>query len=232
MSDEIQAVEEEEFDFEKVKPVLVEPLVDNNPIIMQVLGICSALAVTSQLSTALIMSIALTSVVACSNTAISLIRNHIPASIRIIVQMTIIASLVIVVDQILKAVAYDISKQLSVFVGLIITNCIVMGRAEAYAMQNPPLASFFDGLGNGLGYSLILITVATIRELFGSGSLLGKEILPLVKNGGWYEPNGLLLLPPSAFFIIGLLIWAVRSWKPQQVEAPEFKILPADGEVA
>ncbi len=233
MSDEIQAaVEEEEFDFEKVKPVLVEPLVDNNPIILQVLGICSALAVTSQLSTALIMSIALTSVVTASNTAIAVIRNHIPASIRIIVQMTIIASLVIVVDQILKAVAYDISKQLSVFVGLIITNCIVMGRAEAFAMQNPPLASFFDGLGNGLGYSLILIAVAVVRELFGSGSLLGVEILPLVKNGGWYEPNGLLLLPPSAFFIIGLLIWAVRTWKPKQVEAPEFRILPAHGEVA
>ncbi len=232
MSEEIQAVGEEEFDFEKVKPALIDPLVDNNPITLQVLGICSALAVTSQLSTALIMCLALTAVVASSNTAIALIRNHIPSSIRIIVQMTIIASLVIVVDQILKAFAYEISKQLSVFVGLIITNCIVMGRAEAYAMQNPPLQSFFDGLGNGLGYSLILIIVAVIRELFGSGSLLGKEILPLIKNGGWYEPNGLLLLPPSAFFIIGLLIWAVRTWKPQQVEAPDFKIMPAHGEVA
>lgn len=228
MSDELEKTEE--FEFEKIKPVLVDPLVDNNPIIFQVLGICSALAVTSKMSTALIMSIALTSVVACSNAAIALIRNHIPASIRIIVQMTIIASLVIVVDQILKAVAYDISKQLSVFVGLIITNCIVMGRAEAFAMQNPPLPSFFDGLGNGLGYSLILMTVAVIRELFGSGSLFGVEILPLVKNGGWYEPNGLLLLPPSAFFIIGLLIWAVRTSKPKQQEVPEFKILPAHGE--
>ena len=232
MSEEIQAVEEEAFDFEKVKPALIDPLVDNNPITLQVLGICSALAVTSQLSTALIMCIALTAVVASSNTAIVLTRNHIPSSIRIIVQMTIIASLVIVVDQILKAFAYEISKQLSVFVGLIITNCIVMGRAEAYAMQNPPLQSFFDGVGNGLGYSLILIIVAVIRELFGSGSLLGIEILPLIKNGGWYEPNGLLLLPPSAFFIIGLLIWAVRAWKPQQVEAQDFKIMPAHGEVA
>ncbi len=231
MNDEVLETAEE-FEFEKIKPVLVDPLVDNNPIILQVLGICSALAVTSKMSTALIMSIALTSVVASSNAAIALIRNHIPASIRIIVQMTIIASLVIVVDQILKAVAYDISKQLSVFVGLIITNCIVMGRAEAFAMQNPPLPSFFDGLGNGLGYSLILMTVAVIRELFGSGSLFGMEILPLVKNGGWYEPNGLLLLPPSAFFIIGLMIWAVRTWKPKQVEAPEFKIRPAHGEVA
>ncbi len=231
MSEETLENAEEEFDFEKVKPVLVDPLIDNNPITLQVLGICSALAVTSQLSTALIMCIALTSVVAASNTAISLIRNHIPASIRIIVQMTIIASLVIVVDQILKAVAYDISKQLSVFVGLIITNCIVMGRAEAFAMQNPPIASFFDGLGNGLGYSLILVVVAVIRELFGSGKLLGNEILPLVKDGGWYEPNGLLLLPPSAFFIIGLFIWAVRTWKPKQVEAPDYQIMPAHGEV-
>ncbi len=228
MSDE--TLETEEFEFEKIKPVLVDPLLDNNPIILQVLGICSALAVTSQMTTALIMSIALTSVVASSNAAIALVRNHTPASIRIIVQMTIIASLVIVVDQILKAFAYDISKQLSVFVGLIITNCIVMGRAEAYAMQNPPLPSFFDGLGNGLGYSLILMTVAVIRELFGSGSLFGVEILPLIKNGGWYEPNGLLLLPPSAFFIIGLLIWAVRTLKPKQREVPEFKILPAHGE--
>ncbi|MGR9072999.1 MAG: NADH:ubiquinone reductase (Na(+)-transporting) subunit D [Gammaproteobacteria bacterium] len=209
----------------ETKKVLTDPLIDNNPITLQVLGICSALAVTSQMSTSLIMALALTSVTACSSAAISAIRNHIPSSIRIIVQMTIIASLVIVVDQILKAFAYDISKQLSVFVGLIITNCIVMGRAEAYAMKNPPLESFFDGIGNGLGYSIILVTVAFFREILGSGKLLGIEILPLMKDGGWYVPNGLMLLPPSAFFIIGLIIWGVRSWKTVQVEKTEFKIM-------
>ncbi|MDD2865262.1 MAG: NADH:ubiquinone reductase (Na(+)-transporting) subunit D, partial [Methylococcales bacterium] len=188
---------------DETKKVLTEPLVENNPITLQVLGICSALAVTSQMSTSLIMALALTMVTACSSAAISAIRNHIPSSIRIIVQMTIIASLVIVVDQLLKAFAYDVSKQLSVFVGLIITNCIVMGRAEAYAMKNPPLESFIDGIGNGLGYSLILIIVATFREIFGSGKLLGIEVLKLTKDGGWYDPNGLMLLPPSAFFIIG-----------------------------
>jgi len=207
------------------KKVLTDPLVNNNPITLQVLGICSALAVTSQMSTSLIMAVALTAVTACSSAAISSIRNHIPSSIRIIVQMTIIASLVIVVDQILKAFAYDISKQLSVFVGLIITNCIVMGRAEAYAMKNPPMASFMDGIGNGLGYSLILIIVAFFRELFGSGKLLGIDIFPLIKDGGWYEPNGLMLLPPSAFFIIGCIIWAFRQWKPEQNEAADFKIM-------
>lgn len=210
---------------DETKKVLIEPLVDNNPITLQVLGVCSALAVTSQMSTSLIMALALTLVTAFSSAAISAIRNHIPASIRIIVQMTIIASLVIVVDQILKAFAYEISKQLSVFVGLIITNCIVMGRAEGYAMKNPPLASFIDGIGNGLGYSLILIVVSFIRELLGSGKLLGIDIFPLIKDGGWYQPNGLMLLPPSAFFIIGLLIWAVREWKPVQRETVEFKIM-------
>ena len=208
----------------EIKKVLVDPLVDNNPITLQVLGICSALAVTSQMKTSIIMAIALTVVVAFSSAAISMVRNHIPSSIRIIVQMTIIASLVIVVDQILKAFVYDVSKQLSVFVGLIITNCIVMGRAEAYAMKNPPWDSFVDGVGNGLGYSLILLIVAFFRELFGAGKLFGIEILKLTKDGGWYEPNGLMLLPPSAFFIIGLIIWAFRSWKPAQVEAPDFKI--------
>jgi len=208
----------------ETKKVLLDPLVDNNPITLQVLGICSALAVTSQLSTALIMSLALTAVTACSSAGIAFIRNHVPSSIRIIAQMVIIASLVIVVDQILKAFAYDISKKLSVFVGLIITNCIVMGRAEAYAMKNPPLESFWDGVGNGLGYSLVLITVAVFRELFGSGKLLGIDIMPLVKDGGWYVPNGLLLLPPSAFFLIGLLIWAVRTWKPIQAEKADFTI--------
>lgn len=208
----------------QTKKVLVDPLVDNNPITLQVLGICSALAVTSQMKTSIIMAIALTVVVAFSSAAISMVRNHIPSSIRIIVQMTIIASLVIVVDQILKAFVYDVSKQLSVFVGLIITNCIVMGRAEAYAMKNPPWDSFVDGVGNGLGYSLILLIVAFFRELFGAGKLFGIEILKLTKDGGWYEPNGLMLLPPSAFFIIGLIIWAFRSWKPAQVEAPDYKI--------
>lgn len=209
----------------ETKKVLTTPLVNNNPITLQVLGICSALAVTSQMSTSLIMSLALTSVVACSSAAISAIRNHIPGSIRIIVQMIIIASLVIVVDQILKAFAYEISKQLSVFVGLIITNCIVMGRAEAYAMKNPPLASFMDGLGNGLGYSLILVLVAFFRETLGSGKLLGIEVFHLAKDGGWYDPNGLMLLPPSAFFIIGLIIWTIRQLKPEQTEQPDFKIM-------
>lgn len=211
----------------ETKEVLLDPLVDNNPITLQVLGICSALAVTSQLSTALIMCLALTAVTACSSAAISLIREHIPGSIRIIVQMTIIASLVIVVDQLLKAFAYEISKQLSVFVGLIITNCIVMGRAESYAMKNPPFKSFLDGIGNGLGYSLILVIVAVVRELFGSGKLLGIEVFPLVQDGGWYLSNGLLLLPPSAFFIIGLIIWGFRTWKPAQVETPDYEIISA-----
>ncbi len=209
---------------ESTKKILAEPVFDNNPIALQVLGICSALAVTTKLETALIMCLALTAVTAFSNLFISLIRNHIPSSIRIIVQMTIIASLVIVVDQVLKAFAYDVAKQLSVFVGLIITNCIVMGRAEAYAMKNPPWPSFIDGIGNGLGYSVILIVVGTIRELLGSGSLLGFKILPLITDGGWYTPNGLLLLPPSAFFIIGLFIWALRTKKPAQIEKPDYQI--------
>ncbi len=208
----------------ETKKVLLDPLVDNKPITLQVLGICSALAVTSQMSTSLIMSLALTLVTAFSSAGIAFIRNHVPSSIRIIAQMVIIASLVIVVDQLLKAFAYDISKKLSVFVGLIITNCIVMGRAEAYAMKNPPLESFWDGIGNGLGYSAVLISLAFVRELFGSGKILGFDVMPLVKDGGWYVPNGLLLLPPSAFFLIGLLIWAVRSWKPVQVEKPDFSI--------
>lgn len=209
----------------ETRKLVTDPLIENNPIILQTLGICSALAVTSSLEVSLIMCIALTSVTAFSNLSISLIRHQVPGSIRIIVQMVIIASLVIVVDQILKAYAYQISKTLSVFVGLIITNCIVMGRAEAYAMQNPPLASFLDGIGNGLGYSVILISVAVIRELFGAGTLLGLEILPLVKNGGWYEPNGLLLLPPSAFFIIGCFIWILRTVKTRQREKIAFQIM-------
>mgnify|MGYP006241640567 FL=1 len=207
-----------------VRETLFSPVIQNNPIALQILGICSALAVTSSLQVSLVMSVALTAVTAFSSFFISCIRSYIPSSIRIIVQMTIIASLVIVVDQILKAVAYDISKQLSVFVGLIITNCIVMGRAEAFAMKNPPLPSFLDGLGNGLGYSFVLIVVGVVRELFGAGSLMGIELLPVVTEGGWYNPNGLLLLPPSAFFLIGFLIWAIRAVQTEQVEEPEFKI--------
>jgi Na+-transporting NADH:ubiquinone oxidoreductase subunit D len=205
----------------EMKKVLFGPIIGNNPIALQVLGICSALAVTSQMQTAFVMSLAVIAVTAFSNLFISLVRNQIPNSVRIIAQMAIIASLVIVVDQILKAYAYDISKQLSVFVGLIITNCIVMGRAEAYAMKSPPMMSFLDGIGNGLGYGLILLVVATIRELFGSGTWFGIEILPLIKNGGWYQANGLLLLPPSAFFIIGGFIWVLRTFRPEQVEAKD-----------
>ncbi|EXF44112.1 Na(+)-translocating NADH-quinone reductase subunit D [Pseudomonas sp. BAY1663] len=209
-----------------VKEVLFNPVFNNNPIGLQILGICSALAVTSNLNTALVMSVALTLVVAFSNLFISMIRSQIPNSIRMIVQMVIIASLVIVVDQVLKAYAFSLSKQLSVFVGLIITNCIVMGRAEAFAMQNPPLLSFFDGIGNGLGYSAMLIALGIVRELFGAGKLMGYTILPVVNDGGWYQPNGLLLLPPSAFFLIGLFIWGIRSWKKEQVEKPAFRMAP------
>ncbi|WP_170401640.1 NADH:ubiquinone reductase (Na(+)-transporting) subunit D [Ruegeria arenilitoris] len=206
------------------KEMLVDPLVDNNPITLQVLGICSALAVTSSLQVAFVMALAVTFVTAFSSMFISILRNQIPGSIRIIVQMVIIASLVILVDQVLKAYAFEISKTLSVFVGLIITNCIVMGRAEAFAMKNPPVASFIDGVGNGMGYGLILMLVGFIRELFGAGSLFGVTILETINNGGWYVPNGMLLLPPSAFFIIGLIIWAFRTWKPNQVEEREYKI--------
>lgn len=208
----------------ETKKIVLDPLIDNNPITLQVLGVCSALAVTTNLMAAFIMSIALTTVTAFSSAFISSIRHHIPSNIRIIVQMTIIASLVIVVDQLLKAYAYEASKQLSVFVGLIITNCIVLGRAEAYAMKNPPIKSFLDGIGNGLGYSLILIVVAFFRELLGAGKLLGHQVIPVANEGGWYIPNGLMLLPPSAFFVIGLLIWAIRSWKKEQVEAPDYQI--------
>lgn len=202
----------------KYKEILLDPIFKNNPIALQVLGICSALAVTSKLETAIVMSLAVTLVTAFSNFSVSLIRKHIPSSIRIIVEMTIIASLVIVADQLIKAFAYDVSKQLSVYVGLIITNCILMGRAEAYALQNPPVASFLDGIGNGLGYSFVLLAVGFVRELIGSGKLLGFTIFTLNTEGGWYVPNGLFLLAPSAFFLIGLLIWAIRTWKPDQVE--------------
>lgn len=208
-------------DTKEMKKVLFGPILDSNPIALQILGICSALAITTKLETALVMSLALTSVTAFSNLFISLIRNQIPSSVRIIIQMTIIASLVIVVDQILKAYSYEISKQLSVFVGLIITNCIVMGRAEAYAMKSPPLMSFLDGIGNGLGYSVVLIIVGVIKELFGFGTILGFEILPLIQNGGWYQANGLLILPFSSFFLIGGLVWVLRTIRPEQVEPKE-----------
>ena len=203
---------------DKPRDVLFRPLFDENPIALLSLGICSALAVTTKLETTVTMCLAVIFVLCCSNMAVSLIRNFIPANIRIIVQMTIIASLVIIVDQFLRAYAFDISKQLSVFVGLIITNCIIMGRAEAFASQNGPGLSFLDGLGNALGYSVILLVVGILRELFGSGSLFGAQMFALAAEGGWYAPNGLMLLPPSAFFIIGLFIWALRSWKPKQVE--------------
>ena len=200
------------------KSVLLDPLIDENPIARQVLGICSALAVTTLLAPSLVMCLAVTGVLLASNVSISLIRNWIPSSIRIIVQLTIVSSLVIVCDQLLKAYAYPVSKQLSVFVGLIITNCIIMGRAEAFAMQNGPKASALDAIGNGVGYSLVLLLVAAVRELFGSGTLFGARILPLVTDGGWYLPNGLMMLSPAAFFLIGALIWGLRTWKPAQRE--------------
>ena len=202
----------------KVTEALTNPVFENNPIALQMLGICSALAVTSKLATAVTMVAALFFVTSLSNLFVSLIRKHLPANIRIIVQMTIIASLVIIVDQVLKAYAFSISKQLSVYVGLIITNCIVMGRAEAYAMKNGPWMSFVDGLGNALGYGLILFIVGFFRELFGSGKLLGFNILTPITEGGWYPTNGLLLLPPSAFFLIGFIIWVLRTWKKDQIE--------------
>jgi Na+-transporting NADH:ubiquinone oxidoreductase subunit D len=202
----------------KHRGILLDPLFNNNPIALQVLGICSALAVTTKMETALVMCVALTAVLSLSNLAVSSIRNFIPTNVRIIVQLSIIASLVIITDQVLKAFVYDISKQLSVFVGLIITNCIVMGRAEAFAMQNKPWPSFLDGIGNSLGYDIILLGTAFFRELFGSGKLFGASLLKPLTEGGWYNPNGLMVLSPGAFFIIGLFIWALRTWKPDQVE--------------
>jgi len=197
------------------KSALLSPIFNDNPIAAQVLGICSALAVTTKLETSVVMSLAVIAVLSLSNLSVSIIRNYIPPSIRIIVQLTIIASLVIVTDQVLQAFVFDISKQLSVFVGLIITNCIVMGRAEAFAMQNPPMESLLDGIGNGLGYSLILLIVGFFRELLGAGKLFGIEVFPLVTEGGWYQPNGLMVLAPGAFFLIGIIIWILRDWKPE-----------------
>jgi Na+-transporting NADH:ubiquinone oxidoreductase subunit D len=202
----------------KAKKILFDPVFNNNPIALQILGICSALAVTSKMETALVMALSVTLVTAFSNFAVSLVRNYTASSIRILVEMTIIASLVIIADQVIKAFAFDVSKQLSVYVGLIITNCIVMGRAEAFALKNPPGESFLDGIGNGLGYSFVLVTVAFVRELVGSGKFFGHQILPLNTAGGWYIPNGLFLLSPSAFFLIGMLIWIIRTRKPEQVE--------------
>ncbi len=202
----------------KERTALLSPVININPIAVQVLGICSALAVTTRMDKALVMGIGVTLVTALANLAVSLVRNHTPGSIRIIVQLAIIASLVIVVDQVLKATLYELSLELSVFVGLIITNCIVMGRAEGFAMQNPPWLSFLDGIGNGLGYALILLIVGFARELAGAGTLFGREVLPLTKNGGWYEPNGLMLLAPSGLFLIALIIWALRTWKPELQE--------------
>ncbi|MBC8338908.1 MAG: NADH:ubiquinone reductase (Na(+)-transporting) subunit D [Alphaproteobacteria bacterium] len=204
----------------------VTPLVGDNPITLQVLGVCSALAVTKTLATALIMSAAVISVITVSSGAISLIRHHMPRNVRLIIQITIIATLVIVVDQVLKAFAYSLSKQLSVFVGLIVTNCIILGRAEAFAMRNRVPESVLDGLGNGMGYAWILIVVGAVRELFGAGTLLGFVVLQTTTMGGWYPPAALMLLPPSAFFIIGFLIWVIRTWKPEQVEKSEFRIQP------
>lgn len=202
----------------ETKTVLFGPVINNNPITLQVLGVCSALAVSNSMANALVMSLAVMMVTAFSSMFISMIRNQIPSSVRIIVQMAIIASLVIVVDQVLQAFSYQLSKSLSVYVGLIITNCIVMGRAEAFAMKETPLLSFLDGIGNGLGYGAVLLTVAFFRELFGFGRLFGFEVLPLIQNNGWYQANGLLVLPFSSFFMIGLLIWIVRQRKPEQVE--------------
>ncbi len=200
---------------------LVDPILVNNPVTLQVLGICSALAVTTSLSTALVMSAALIAVLTLSNFIISLIRNHVPRSIRLIVQITIIASLVIVVDQVLQAYMFEMSRRLSVFVGLIVTNCIVLGRAEGFAMKNPPAASLLDGIGNGLGYALILVVIGAVRELLGAGTLLGATVLPTAAEGGWFTPLGLMALPPSAFFLLGLLVWVIRTIRPeQQAEAP------------
>lgn len=210
----------------KMRDVLLDPLLNKNPITFQVLGICSALAITTSLLSALVMGLSVTAVLAFSNMSISLIRHHLPASVRIIVQITIIASAVIIVDLLLKAFLPETARILSVYVGLIVTNCIILGRAETFAMQNPVGRSVLDGIGNGLGFGMILIIVATIRELFGNGSLMGFSILPLVSNDGWYVPNEMLLLPPSAFFIIGFLIWVIRSWKTEQAEQADYSPIP------
>ncbi len=201
------------------------PLVDDNPVTLQILGVCSALAVTTSLATALTMSLALTAVLVMSSAIISSIRRHVPSAIRLIVQITIISALVIVADQLLRAFAFGMSEKLSIFVGLIVSNCVVLGRAEGFAMHNRIWPSILDALGNGLGYSLVLVIVGTIRELLGTGQLLGMALLPTVSQGGWFQPLGLMLLAPSAFFVLGLLVWAIRSLRPAQVEEEEFRLL-------
>lgn len=201
-----------------VRKILFGPILDNNPIGLQILGICSALAVTTKLETSLVMFLAVMFVLSLSNVSISLMRHHLPKSIRILVEMTIIASLVIIADQFIKTYAVEISRQLSIFVGLIITNCIILGRAEGFASKNPPGLSLLDGIGNGLGYGLVLVVVAFFRELLGSGRLLGFSVLATQSEGGWYLPNGLLRLAPGAFFLIALMIWLLRTWKPEQKE--------------
>ncbi|PCJ96392.1 MAG: NADH:ubiquinone reductase (Na(+)-transporting) subunit D [Hyphomicrobiales bacterium] len=210
---------------------ITAPLIDNNPVTLQILGICSALAVTTTLSTALTMSLALTLVLILSGGIISLIRHHIPTSIRLIIQITIIAALVIVIDELLQAYAFEMSKRLSVFVGLIVTNCVVLGRAETFAMHNPVLPSVLDGFGNGLGYSLVLLIVGTIREFFGAGTLLGYPVVSTVADGGWFQPLGLMQLAPSAFFIIGFLVWIIRSVRSDQVEETEFPLRTGRGDL-
>ena len=220
----VKVKEREPLFSKKNKKLISDPLDENNPVTIQVLGICSALAVTVQMKAAVVMSVSVLFVLILANVTVSLIRNLIPNRIRIIVQLVVVAALVIIVNELLKAYLPDVSEKLSVFVGLIITNCIVMGRAEAFAMKNPPIPSFLDGIGNGLGYSVILMIVAFFRELFGAGTLWGVVVLPVETNGGWYVANGMMLMPPSAFVLIGLLIWALRSWKKTQVEKADFKI--------
>ena len=205
---------------------LLTPLIRENPVTLHVLGVCAALAITNSLTSSLIMSAAMIIVLVISNLFISLIRNHLPASVRMIVQITIIASAVTVIDQLLSAFLPDAARTLSVYISLIVTNCIVLGRAEACAMKSSVGTSILDAIGNGLGYSIILIIVATLRELLGNGSLMGYRLLELTRDGGWFEPNEMLLLPPSAFFIIGFMIWVIRSWKPEQKEMSEYGPIP------
>ena len=206
---------------------LSAPLVDDNPVTLQILGVCSALAVTTSLATALTMSVALTAVLVAASAIISLIRRHLPTAIRLIVQITIISALVIVADQLLRAFAFGMSEKLSIFVGLIVTNCVVLGRAEGFAMHHRVGPSVLDALGNALGYSLVLLIVGAIRELLGTGKLFGLVVLPTVAEGGWFQPLALMLLAPSAFFVIGILVWAIRSLRPAQAEAAEFALLTA-----
>ena len=212
----------------KTNELITQPLLRKNPVTLQVLGVCSALAITNSVMTALIMTVSATAVLAFSSVFISLIRKFIPNSVRIIIQMTIIASAVIVVDQVLKAFLPDVARTLSVFIGLIVTNCIVLGRAEAFAVKNGPWDSLLDGIGNGLGYGLVLLIVATVREIGGSGTWLGIQVLPLAEDGGWYSPNQMMLLAPSAFFVISLLIWVIRNRQPEQVEQPDFEEVRID----